>query len=175
MENDQFDRVGASVYVKGFLRLYGEYLGLDREALVREYLQRWGGARPPLTPDVTSRVVPRRLPPSPELAPPTDLVGEGGGSPGAAPPPSGWTDRLHTVRSVLGSAALRRVVRAVAVVGLLVGGGWLALRGLVIWTRQWSVEAQGGRVPALDVIESPPDPYWDPAAVRPVPPSATRP
>lgn len=174
MEADQFDRVGAPVYVKGFLRLYGEYLGLDREELVREYLQRWGGGRPPLTPEVTSRVVPRRLPPSPELAPPTDLVGDGAGTSAVAPAASGWTDRMHSVRSVLTSAAFRRGVRAAVVAVLLLGGGWLVIRGLAAWTRHWRIEAGATPPAALDVIEPPPDPYLDPAGVRSVAP-ATRP
>ncbi len=176
MENDQFDRVGAPVYVKGFLRLYGGYLGLDREALVREYLQRWGDARPPLTPDVTSRVVPRRLPPSPELAPPTELVGDGGASSAAAPAASGWTDRMRSVGSVLTSSAFRRAARALVVAVLLLGGGWLAVRGLAVWTRHWRIEAGGTLHAASDVIEPPPDPYLDPAGVRSVAPAAaTRP
>lgn len=175
MENDQFDQVGAPVYVKGFLRLYGDYLGLDQEVLVREYLQTWGHARPQLTPAVTSRVLPRRLPPAPELAPPTDLVGETGGTGGVPPVASGWTDRMRVVQSMFESPILRRVLRMVAVGVLVLGGGWLVIRGLVTWTRQWRIEAGGGPTVALDRIESPPDPYLEPGAVRTLAPSATRP
>ncbi|MCX7818701.1 MAG: helix-turn-helix domain-containing protein [Kiritimatiellae bacterium] len=171
MENDQFDRVGAPVYVKGFLRLYGEYLGLDREELVREYLRRWGATRPVLTPEVTSRVVPRRLPPSPELAPPTDLVGEGGAS-GSAAPASGWTDRA---RSLYESPALRRFVRTVLMAVFSIGAGWIAIRGFSLWARQWAREAARPPVVGTDVIELPPDPYLDPAGVRAGTPPATRP
>jgi len=37
LENSQFDKLPADVYVKGFLRSYGQFLGVDEEILVRLY------------------------------------------------------------------------------------------------------------------------------------------
>jgi cytoskeletal protein RodZ len=37
LEADQFDRIEAPVYVKGFLRIYGQYLGLDPKPLVNQF------------------------------------------------------------------------------------------------------------------------------------------
>lgn len=38
MERDDYSRVAAPIYAKGFLRLYAEYLGLDAAPLIREYM-----------------------------------------------------------------------------------------------------------------------------------------
>jgi cytoskeletal protein RodZ len=38
LEADQFDRIEAPVYVKGFLRIYGQYLGLDPKPLVNQFV-----------------------------------------------------------------------------------------------------------------------------------------
>lgn len=37
LEEDEFDALGGDVYVRGFLRLYARFLGLDADALVAEY------------------------------------------------------------------------------------------------------------------------------------------
>jgi cytoskeletal protein RodZ len=58
LEDEQFDLLPAQTYVKGFLRSYAEYLGLDGQLYVDEYNSRFvvGGEdeRPPR---------PRRSPP----------------------------------------------------------------------------------------------------------------
>ena len=38
MERNDFSRVAAPIYAKGFLKLYAEYLGLDPAPLIREYM-----------------------------------------------------------------------------------------------------------------------------------------
>lgn len=38
MEADNFGELSAPVYVKGFIRMYAQYLGLDSVPLVNEYL-----------------------------------------------------------------------------------------------------------------------------------------
>ncbi len=38
LEKEDFDKMVAPVYVKGFIRLYGKYLGLKPEELVEQYL-----------------------------------------------------------------------------------------------------------------------------------------
>jgi len=45
LEADEFDRLAAPTYTKGFLRLYAEYLGLDSQSLVDAYLRSQGGLR----------------------------------------------------------------------------------------------------------------------------------
>ncbi|MBI5686358.1 MAG: helix-turn-helix domain-containing protein [Verrucomicrobia bacterium] len=37
LEADQFDRIEAPVYVRGFLRIYSQYLGLDSKPLVNQF------------------------------------------------------------------------------------------------------------------------------------------
>jgi cytoskeletal protein RodZ len=45
LESDEFDRLAAPTYTKGFLRLYAEYLGLDSQSVVDAYLRSQGGLR----------------------------------------------------------------------------------------------------------------------------------
>ena len=42
MENEEFDIMPGPTYVKGFLRTYSEYLGLDPEVIIGEYRSREG-------------------------------------------------------------------------------------------------------------------------------------
>jgi len=48
MENDDFSEMPAPTYAKGFIRLYAEYLGLDPEPLVQEYMETHAGRPKPL-------------------------------------------------------------------------------------------------------------------------------
>jgi len=45
LEADEFDRLAAPTYTKGFLKLYAEYLGLDGPTIVEAYLRSQGGLR----------------------------------------------------------------------------------------------------------------------------------
>ena len=45
LEADEFDRLAAPAYTKGFLKLYAEYLGLDGQSIVEAYLHSQGGLR----------------------------------------------------------------------------------------------------------------------------------
>lgn len=45
LESDEFDRLAAPMYTKGFLKLYSEYLGLDSQSVVDSYLRSSGGLR----------------------------------------------------------------------------------------------------------------------------------
>ncbi|HVM60409.1 MAG TPA: helix-turn-helix domain-containing protein [Verrucomicrobiae bacterium] len=45
LEADEFDRLAAPTYTKGFLKLYAEYLGLDGPSIVEAYLRSQGGLR----------------------------------------------------------------------------------------------------------------------------------
>lgn len=48
MEADDFSGMAAPTYAKGFIRLYAEFLGLDSEPLVEQYMQEHAGAPPRL-------------------------------------------------------------------------------------------------------------------------------
>ena len=45
LEGDDFTGLGAPMYVKGYLKLYAEYLGLDSKLMGDTYLQSQGGLR----------------------------------------------------------------------------------------------------------------------------------
>jgi cytoskeletal protein RodZ len=45
LEADEFDRLAAPTYTKGFLKLYAEYLGLDSQSVADAYLRSQGGLR----------------------------------------------------------------------------------------------------------------------------------
>jgi cytoskeletal protein RodZ len=45
LEADEFDRLAAPTYTKGFLKLYAEYLGLDSQSVVDAYVRSQGGLR----------------------------------------------------------------------------------------------------------------------------------
>jgi cytoskeletal protein RodZ len=56
LERDDFSRMAAPMYAKGFLKLYAEYLGLDAAPLIREYEDLHAPkARPPLVPENDSK------------------------------------------------------------------------------------------------------------------------
>ena len=70
LEDEQFELLPAQTYVKGFLRSYAEYLGLDGQLYVDEYNSRYvvgeddatlrprrSAQRPPAAPRVQNRVV----------------------------------------------------------------------------------------------------------------------
>lgn len=61
LENEQFERVGAAVYIRGHLRRYGELVGEDVGTIERLYMQRY---RTAASPDV-SRIVSEPLPAAP--------------------------------------------------------------------------------------------------------------
>lgn len=46
LEDEAFDRVGSEVYVKGFLRSYARFLGLDPEPLIEAYREEHAGPTP---------------------------------------------------------------------------------------------------------------------------------
>jgi cytoskeletal protein RodZ len=73
LEADEFDRLAAPTYTKGFLRLYAEYLGLDGERIVEAYLASQGGLRRQGLHMETEKAIHARKPP--ELKLPLRSVG----------------------------------------------------------------------------------------------------
>lgn len=45
LESDDFKPLGAAMYVKSFIKLYGDHLGLDGKAISETFLQNQGGLR----------------------------------------------------------------------------------------------------------------------------------
>ncbi len=64
IENEEWASIGAPVYVRGFIRTYARYLGLDAEAAVARFNDAVPAARP------SSHAVARRRPPAASAAAP---------------------------------------------------------------------------------------------------------
>ncbi|MEI6210524.1 MAG: helix-turn-helix domain-containing protein [bacterium] len=47
LEQENFRRIAAPIYGRGFIKLYAESLGLDPEPLLREFMEIYTGSRPP--------------------------------------------------------------------------------------------------------------------------------
>lgn len=176
IETDQFDKLGAPIYAKGFLRLYGEFLGLDPEALVRAYLEVHGPQKPVISHETAPKVVGRRTPLSRDLAPETDLgeqpAGYGGpqagrrGGPGRDAGASERPPRM-TLGEFLDRRDVRTALRTVGFTLLAILAIWLAIEGIRALARfvpaSAATEAPTGITAA---IEEPPPPYLDPQSVR---------
>lgn len=75
LEREDFRRIAAPIYGRGFIKLYAEHLGLDPEPLTREFMEIFTGSRPPQvvrreaeapsTPDLRP-LTPEPRPPNPE-------------------------------------------------------------------------------------------------------------
>jgi len=62
LENDRFEVVPGEAYVRGFLRTYADYLGLEADLFVDEYNARFAPPKEPLPELTRGRIEPRRLP-----------------------------------------------------------------------------------------------------------------
>jgi cytoskeleton protein RodZ len=60
LEEEQFELLPGETYVKGFLRTYAEYLGLDGQLYVDEYNSRFTTVEEPVVSQAASRRPPRR-------------------------------------------------------------------------------------------------------------------
>jgi cytoskeleton protein RodZ len=47
LEREDFRRIAAPIYGRGFIKLCAEHLGLDAEPLIREFMEIYTGSRPP--------------------------------------------------------------------------------------------------------------------------------
>ncbi len=68
LEEEDFSRIAAPIYAKGFIRLYAEAVGLDSQALVNEYQERFVDGPAPVT-AAAPDAVEEPAPPAPEPAP----------------------------------------------------------------------------------------------------------
>lgn len=63
MEQDDFARMPAPAYAKGFLRMYATFLGLEPQPLVQRYLNEYAGPRAPgLTQPAPAAPIPKPVP-----------------------------------------------------------------------------------------------------------------
>jgi len=68
MENEDFHRIAAPIYGRGFVKLYAECVDLDPLPLVKEFMDIYEGRRAPI---VRTRDVPvQEQPPAPQVEPP---------------------------------------------------------------------------------------------------------
>jgi len=47
LEHEDFRRIAAPIYGRGFIKLYAEHLDIDPEPLIREFMEIYTGSRPP--------------------------------------------------------------------------------------------------------------------------------
>ena len=57
IERDDFGKMPAPVYARGFIRTYADFLGIDSVPLVKEYNERHGGQGRPPAPPPSARLV----------------------------------------------------------------------------------------------------------------------
>ena len=55
LENDDFHRIAATIYGKGFIKLYAECVDLDPEPLIEDYMEQAGSSQPPKLPKAKKR------------------------------------------------------------------------------------------------------------------------
>lgn len=67
LEEGHFDELPGATYVYGFLRAYGNYLGLDSEELIRRFKSETGGLRQPPTLEFPAPAEEGRVPAAPLL------------------------------------------------------------------------------------------------------------
>ena len=76
IENEEWDLLPGPVYVKSFLRTYGDFLGLDSRLLVDEYKRRYERPiRPRAAPDRDAQPRARARRPAGPLLPPWAIIG----------------------------------------------------------------------------------------------------
>ena len=76
IENEDFRRIAAAIYGRGFVRLYAEFVGLDPAPLIRDFMSIYDGAKPPV---VKTRGTPVTTPPEkrevePSSVPPKEAL-----------------------------------------------------------------------------------------------------
>ncbi len=72
IENEDFRRIAAPIYGRGFVRLFAECVGLDPQPLIREFMDIYAGRR---APTVHVREVPTAADPLPAAEPPQGVQG----------------------------------------------------------------------------------------------------
>lgn len=151
MERDDFSRMAAPMYARGFLRLYAEYLGLDPTPLLREY---------------SELHAPRERP---------TLVAEEAPKPKDEAAAKVRAERLAAVRQSLFAIVARWGRRAAAVAGVLVLL-LVILLGVGRCSRQVVRAREAAPAPPAEkralaaVVSEPPEPYLEGTSASAQPP-----
>lgn len=70
LENEDFGRLAAPVYGRGFIKLYARHMGLDPEPLIADYMARVSARRDPVIPHLAARATRPVVAAAPSAAPP---------------------------------------------------------------------------------------------------------
>ncbi|MFC1467165.1 helix-turn-helix domain-containing protein [Verrucomicrobiota bacterium] len=75
LEEDDFHRIAAPIYAKGFIRTYSDYLGIDPQPLIEEYMQKHnlGQDLKSTTEKKVAKKAKAKVPPLSELLPEIDF------------------------------------------------------------------------------------------------------
>lgn len=85
IENEDFHRIAAPIYGRGFVRLFAECVGLDPQPLIREFMDLYEGRR---APTVHVRDVPAAEDAPPPAPPPPEADVPPPAAPSSLPPPA---------------------------------------------------------------------------------------
>lgn len=166
MERDDFTKMPAPAYAKGFIRMYAEFLGLDAGPLVQHYVTHHQGRRPAAAP--APAAPPSRPPPA--VVEPAPAAPEAPEEPAAPAVP--LRERLKTWSAAVFTPLLLRRAGAVVLVVLL---AWALVTGVSRCARRVArPEPAGGglifKKGVPSVIQEPPEPYLElPAAKESTP------
>ena len=152
LEEEHFELLPGETYVKGFLRSYAEYLGLDGQLYLDEYNSRFTTAEEPLPQPSSSRRRPRRRVESnfvvvalAGIVALTVLVvvglaglGSDGGEPATNPLPETSSTPAETTETTAQPPVTRRARKARLVLTAVLGNCWVQVRagsaqGDVLW------------------------------------------
>jgi hypothetical protein len=165
MERDDFSRMPAPIYARGFIKTYCEFLGLNPAPLLQEYTERHGGSqkRPSLPEDVSL------IKPAPTDEPMPMAAGSG-------TMPAAQGKQRREVSAEITPSAFARLVqpRALAVAGALVAVILLIIAAAKFWPVT-PPEKEGGDARVVEVQRpvarstlavhrEPPEPYIETAA-----------
>lgn len=156
MERDDFTKMPAPAYARGFIRMYAEFLGLESTSLIEEYnTLHQPGER---------SVAQRNRPATPLPQPPDDGEGEPSDAPPRAKerrePSAALRAVMANVKAALSVANLRRAAIIIGVVVVC----WLLVTGVSRCVRTAEQHEEKPQAPHLKkgvpaVVENPAEPY----------------
>ncbi len=163
LENDDFKRMPAPVYVRGFIKLYAQAVGLDPAPLVEEYaaIQARAFGSPPQTAPLAGKLTHDRQNPA---------IREPAAMPGEEPPPAGKRPRRRTSVAFpkwrlpqirlprLRLPAIRISTAVWQGIGMAAGMGVVALL-LVLGVREIANRRSMAVSRDLRLVKDPPAPY----------------
>lgn len=145
MERDDFSKMPAPAYAKGFIRMYAEFLGLDPAPLVQEYVNEH------LHKKAASPAAAAKAPAKPSPAEEPHAAGGGG---------------LDAAKAVVARLATPANLKRVATVVVVLLVAWWLVSGISRCARRVGTAGEVAKPPAFKkgvpaVIEEPPEPYLE--------------